>query len=144
MNGYLTFLESSSDSQPRAQIGRICFICQQPGRLVFFLQAPKIVCDCCLDKILKKDPRHELLETPERELFCPACGIPAAIVVFMSEEAIGTFDADSCIPNAMDIDLIVGPYTAACTGCAAFLPTMHPTPEEAFNYWRDHPEAVTS
>lgn len=120
-----------------------CFICHQPGRLVFFLRSPKIVCDRCLDKILEEEPRHELLETPERKLFCPGCDTDATIFVFMSELAIGSFDVCVCIPSAMDIGLTVGPYVAACQGCASFSLTMHSTPEEAFNYWRDHPEAVT-
>jgi hypothetical protein len=70
---------------------------------------------------------------PERELFCPVCGMETTIV---------SYDAVVYYPNLKDVDYVIGPYAAVCSRCAAFLRTIHPNPEAALDYWRDH--AVTS
>jgi hypothetical protein len=112
-----------------------CFICHaQPGKTVILpIVLPKgvrLVCDCCLDKV----PQSVMNEKePERELFCPVCGMETTIV---------SYDAVVYYPNLKDVDYVIGPYAAVCSRCAAFLRTIHPNPEAALDYWRDH--AVTS
>jgi hypothetical protein len=87
-----------------------CFICGvRPGSPVAFPKGMLPVCDRCLDKI----PKSVLNEPePERELFCPACGM---------EATIGTFNAVECYRDPKAADDLIGPYCALCLDCTAFL-----------------------
>jgi hypothetical protein len=107
-----------------------CLICHaQSGKPSVLPKGVRLVCDCCLDKV----PQSLMQEKePEHELFCPACGMETVIV---------GADAIMYEPNPKHVDYVIGPYTAVCHRCFAFLRTIHPDPEAALNYWRDHPEA---
>ena len=119
--------------KPQGMMDNDCFICHaRPGSPVAFPKGMRLVCDHCLDKI-PKDVLNE--EGPERELFCPACGM---------EATVGTFDAVAFYPDPKAVDDLIGPYCAMCLRCAGltFLRTIHPDPGTALDYWRDHPEAI--
>jgi hypothetical protein len=90
-----------------------------------------MLCDGCSDKV----PQSVMqVEEPERELFCPVCGVERTVV--------GT-DAVIRDPNpAKNVDYIIGPYAAACSVCFTFSRTIHRSPEAALDYWRDYPEAI--
>jgi len=68
-------------------------------------------------------------ELPEREMYCPVCDMVTTIF---------SYDAVGCFPNPKEIDDIIGPYCAACDRCSSYLLTIHPSPEAALDYWRDH------
>ena len=74
-------------------------------------------------------------QEPERELFCPVCGMETTVV---------GIDAVVHYENPKDLDYVIGPYAAVCSRCFAFLRTIHPDPEAVLDYWRDYPEAVTN
>jgi hypothetical protein len=89
-----------------------CFICHvRPGSLVALPKGVRLVCDRCLDKIPKSVLNEE---GPERELFCPGCGM---------ETTIGTFDVVECYPNPKTIDDLIGPYGAVPHFCERCIPT---------------------
>jgi hypothetical protein len=54
-----------------------CFVCHaQPGKPAVLPKGVRLVCDCCLDKVLQSLMNQE---EPERELFCPVCGMETTI-----------------------------------------------------------------
>jgi hypothetical protein len=137
----------------------------RPGKPIVLPKGVRLVCDDCSDKaheaiqqqIIDVDLFHKKLaadrenaryltgvrklicdvneKEPERELFCPVCGMETTIV---------SSDAVKLYPNPKAIDYIIGPYSAVCSHCVTFLRTIHPSPEAALDYWRDQPEALTS
>jgi hypothetical protein len=110
-----------------------CFICHAwPGKPAVLPKGVRLICDHCLDKIPQSLMKEE---EPERELFCPVCGMETTIV---------SSDAVKLYPNPKAIDYLIGPYSAVCSHCVTFLRTIHPSPEAALDYWRDQPEALTS
>ena len=108
-----------------------CFICHaRPGMTVVLPNGVRFVCESCLNTMPKNATKAE---APERELFCPVCGMKTTIV---------TFDATECDFNSKALDYVIGPYTAMCSRCDSFLLTNHPTPEAALDYWRDHAQTA--
>jgi rRNA maturation protein Nop10 len=77
--------------------------------------------------------RSSLAQQPERELFCPVCGVKTTII---------TFDAIECDPSPKALYYIIGPYSAMCDRCGSVLRTIHPTPEAALDYWRDYAQTA--
>jgi hypothetical protein len=118
---------------PFIPIDAECFICHARADMTVALpNGVHFVCETCFDKDTTKAP-----EAPERELFCPVCGMETTIV---------SFDANECGLNSSDevLDYILGlgPYSALCRCCYSFLRTTHHTPEAALDYWRDYAQTA--
>lgn len=74
-----------------------------------------------------------------RELFCPACGLETTIV---AHNNVG----NGLEPEEAKASPELIKYGAMCMRCMGerqtYLEMIHPSPEAALDYWRDHPEAI--